>query len=240
MEAMIFRSPHGGRAKVSTVPSDSITDMSIKRLVGLILSLLGQVVVRPLTRDLDTGDTRRHAVKWLPAILVVAYTRFVENDDVSSLGVRWDGLRPFLKRVVVGLVVTLGANIVFAPVHQWFGTENIESEMAEYEDTSIPERLFIAVTAGVTEELLYRGYALERLEDETDRPALAAGGSILAFVLAHKSDQWGWKSLPLIAQPATLVTVLYMRSRDLLAVMTVHALNDAIGLLGLEQTANEE
>lgn len=206
----------------------------------VFIALFGQLILRPLTRDLDVSDVRRHAVKWLPAVLIVGYTKFVEGDAPSSLGVRWDGVGPFLKRVGAGSVIMLGANVVLAPLHEKLGTDDIEAGMTEYEDTTITERLFIALTAGVTEEILYRGYALERIEDETDSRILAAVGSLLAFVLAHKSDQWGWNSLVLIAQPATLVTLLYVRFRDLPAVMAVHALNDAIGLLGLERTLDEE
>lgn len=214
--------------------------MGLKRLVGIAVALFGQVLVRPLTGEEGTSDVRRHAVKWIPVAFVVAYTKFVEEDDISSLGFHWDGFRPFLKRVVVGLGAMLGANVILAPLHERIGTEDLMSGMAEFKETGLLTRLFVALTAGVTEEFLYRGYALERLEDETNSRLVATLGSVLAFVVAHKSDQWGWGSLALIAQPATIVTLLYVRSRDLLAVMAVHTLNDAIGLLTLERTLDEE
>lgn len=211
-----------------------------KRLVGIVVALFGHVALRPLTEDYETTDMRSHAIKWIPAVVITAYTYVVEDEDAASLGIRWDGPRAFTKRVVAGLVVMLGANVVLEPVHDRLGAEEMQSEMAEFSDTGTFERLFIALTAGVTEELLFRGYALERIESETGSRLVAAVSSTAAFVLAHKSDTWSWGSLVLIAQPAALITAVYLRSRDLLTAITVHALNDAIGLLLLEQVLDEE
>lgn len=211
-----------------------------KRLVGILAALFGHVALRPLTEEYDADDMRSHIAKWLPAVAMTAYTYVVEDEDAASLGVRWDGPTAFIKRVVGGLVVMLGANVVLAPLQERLGTEEVESGMAEFADTSVLERLFVALTAGVTEEVLFRGYALERIESETGSRLLAAASSTAAFVLAHKSDTWSWKSLVLIAQPATLITAVYLRSRDLLAAMTVHALNDAVGLLALERVLDED
>lgn len=211
-----------------------------KRLVGIAFALFGHVVLRPLADDYDADDMRAHVLKWLPTVAMTVYTYVVEDEDAASLGVRWDGPRAFVKRVILGLVVMLGANVVLDPLHERLGAEQMQSDMADFSDTGILERLFVALTAGVTEELLFRGYALERIESETGSRLLAAASSAVAFVLAHKSDTWSWKSLVLIAQPATLISAFYLRTRDLLAAMTVHALNDAIGLLMLERVLDED
>lgn len=205
--------------------------MSGKRFVGLVVSLFGFRLLRPLTDHLDEADPRRHAAKWLPAILVAAYVNIVEGRDAASLGVRWDGPRPFLKRVALGFGAMLGANIVLGPVHERLGTEELAEGMEAFGDTGLLGKLFIAATAGVTEELLFRGYALERLDELTDSRLVAAVVTTLAFVLGHKGETWGWKSVLQIAQPAVIVTALYLRFRDLLALMTIHALNDAVGLV---------
>jgi membrane protease YdiL (CAAX protease family) len=211
-----------------------------KRLVGIVIALFGHVALRPLTDGDDATDMRAHVVKWIPAVVMTAYTYIVEGEDAESLGLGWDGPKAFVKRVVAGMVVMLGANVVLEPLHERLGAEQMQSEMAEFTEASVLERLFIALTAGVTEELLFRGYALERIESETGSRLVAAASSTAAFVLAHKSDTWSWGSLVLIAQPATLITTIYLRSRDLLAAMTVHALNDAVGLLLLERVLDED
>lgn len=214
--------------------------MQVKRLVGILIALFGNVALRSLTNEHDADDMQSHAVKWLPAAVVAAYTYIVEGEDNASLGIRWDGLRPFAKRAAVGLGVMLGANVLLEPLHDRLGVEEMKTGMGEFSDTSTVERLFIALTAGVTEELMFRGYALERLETETGSRVAAAATSTLAFVLAHKGEQWSWRSLLLIAQPATLVTLFYLRTRDLLAAITIHAINDFVGLLLLERFTEEE
>ena len=205
--------------------------MVLKQLTGIVLSIFGLSATKPLRRYLGQTTLQTHGGKWVPAIGIAVYVKLIENRDGDSVGLRWDGPRPFLKRVVTGLVVMIGANIVLAPLHKRFGTEQLEADMGELSKGSFRDHLFIAVTAGVTEELLFRGYALERIEELTGNSLLAAGSTLLAFVLAHKGEMWGWKSVLLIAQPATIITALYLRFRDLPAVITIHALNDLIGLV---------
>jgi membrane protease YdiL (CAAX protease family) len=62
-----------------------------------------------------------------------------------------------------------------------------------------------ALVAGyVTEELLFRGYAVERLEEWTDSRGVAAGVSTFVFVVLHRSERWSWQSVLRIAQPAAV------------------------------------
>lgn len=214
--------------------------MSLQRLLGIAGSLAGFRLLRPLTDHLDEADPRRHAAKWLPAILVAAYVKFAEGRDAASVGVRWDGSRPFCKRVAVGFAAMMGANIALAPLHERLGTEDLQEGMEAFGDTGLLGKLFIAATAGVTEELLFRGYALERLEEVTDSRLVAAVVTTAAFVLGHKGETWSWKSVLQIAQPATITTALYLRFRDLPALMAIHALNDAVGLIFAGRIFDEE
>ncbi|PSQ38834.1 CPBP family intramembrane metalloprotease [Halobacteriales archaeon SW_10_66_29] len=207
-----------------------------ERLVGLALSLFGFGLLRPLSRRFDETDVRRHGLKWLPAALVAVYVKLVEGRDAASVGLRWDGPRTFLRRVAVGLAVMLGANVVVQPLLDRIddGGE-FAADVSAFTELGYGERLFAALTAGVTEELLFRGYAFERLEEWSDSDGVAAAVSTAVFVLLHRGETWSWQSVLRISQPAAITTALYARWRDLLALMTVHALNDAIGLLLVEQ-----
>lgn len=207
-----------------------------ERAIGLTLSLFGFGLLRPLSQRFEETDIRRHVLKWLPAALVAGYVELVEGRDAASVGLRWDGPRAFLRRVAVGLAVMLGANVVVQPLLDRLddGGE-FEADIAAFTELGYGERLFAALTAGVTEELLFRGYAFERLEEWSDSDGVAAAVSTVVFVLLHRGETWSWQSVLRISQPAAITTALYMRWRDLLALMTVHALNDAIGLLLVEQ-----
>ena len=207
-----------------------------ERAIGLTLSLFGFGLLRPLSQRFEETDIRRHVPKWLPAALVAGYVRLVEGRDAASVGLRWDGPRAFLRRVAVGLAVMLGANVVVQPLLDRLDDDGeFAADIAAFTELSYGERLFVALTAGVTEELLLRGYAFERLAEWSDSEGVAAAVSTAVFVLLHRGETWSWQSVLRITQPAAITTALYMRWRDLLALMTVHALNDAIGLLLVER-----
>jgi membrane protease YdiL (CAAX protease family) len=83
------------------------------------------------------------------------------------------------------------------------------------------------VRAGVVEEILYRGYPIERLRMLTGSVWPAAILSALAFIAAH----WAWapSQLIVVAFGAAILTALYVWKRDLPACMIAHAVTDLIG-----------
>lgn len=211
-----------------------------RRVTGIVFSLVGLKLLRPLSQRFDEDGIARHALKWLPAGLLLAYIRLVEGRDLESIGVRWDGFGPYLRRVVVGTAILLGANAVLRPLRERLpGEETFEADLAQFTSFSIPERVFIAVTAGVTEELLFRGYATERLEELTGNRLVALGIPTAVFLALHRSEQWGWASVVRMAQPALILAGLSLRFRDLLALATIHALNDIVGLVLAERFTDQ-
>ena len=91
-------------------------------------------------------------------------------------------------------------------------------------------RVILVITAGVYEETLYRGYAIERLSRYFGGKWVAAVITVALFTCAHASAV-GASQLAPIAIVAALVTLLYLWQRDLLLNMVAHATIDAFGLL---------
>ncbi len=96
----------------------------------------------------------------------------------------------------------------------------------------------LAITAGISEELLHRGLfitagvSLLRLS-----PALAAGLSVVAFATAHLyQGRPGILGAGLIG---VLLTALYAVTGSLLAPMVCHALNDIVAFLVIPAPARE-
>lgn len=87
--------------------------------------------------------------------------------------------------------------------------------------------LLTPVVAGVTEEIFYRGYAVERLAFLTGRRWLAGLIAGAAFLVLHWS--WGATQMILVAFGAVILTGLYLWRRDLACCMFAHALTDLIG-----------
>jgi membrane protease YdiL (CAAX protease family) len=86
--------------------------------------------------------------------------------------------------------------------------------------------MLLALRAGVMEEILFRGYGIERLAAVIGHRWSAAMVSLAIFTLAHLG---GWDLIYLlIVFPAGLVlTLLYLWRRDLWANILAHFLTDA-------------
>jgi len=103
----------------------------------------------------------------------------------------------------------------------------------------VAERLVVAGTAGVTEEVPYRGYAVERVTALTGSPLLAAAVSLVAFLAAHVGEHWSRAAAVQMAQPTVVLLALYLWTHSLPVVMAVHALNDAVGLLLADRAGDD-
>lgn len=91
-------------------------------------------------------------------------------------------------------------------------------------------RLFMLITAGVVEEALFRGFAIERLTALTGRRWLAALIALAAFVVAHLPF-WGLGAVATPIVGGGFFTLVYLWRRDLIACMVAHLAVDSVGLL---------
>ena len=96
--------------------------------------------------------------------------------------------------------------------------------------TPILVSLFTAFTAGVAEEILYRGFLIERLAAITGSLSWGAVIAFIAFVLMHLQF-WGLGGLIQIGVWTLVVTGLYVWRRNLGACMLMHFLNDTFALV---------
>lgn len=174
---------------------------------------------------------------------MVAYVLVVERQSVASIGWRIDGPLSFVLQTLAGTVLLLGSNALIEPVLSRFGwgaDDDLEAGLASFADYSVPERLFVAATAGVTEEVPYRGYAIERVATLTGSSLLGGAVSLAAFVAVHVGDTWTPRAALRIAVPAGLIVAVYLWTRSLPVVIAVHVLNDAVGLLLVDRYVEEE
>ena len=201
------------------------------------MSIAGVAVDRYLP---DIDDPRADLLvsdlsKWAVFLLLCGYVVFVEGRPLSSLSGRSLDPLSFVAVVGGGLLVLLTASVATAPLFDRFGVGGLEGELSQLGTLSRRHRLFVAFTAGVTEEALFHGYAIERLLETTGRPLLAGTVSFVAFTAGHVMG-WNRDAVLRIAVPALLTTVIYLLVRDVVALMAIHALNDAAGLLLVRST----
>ncbi len=86
------------------------------------------------------------------------------------------------------------------------------------------------VRAAVAEEVLFRSYPIERLEEVSGSRIFAAILSCAIFSLAHVSV-WGWAHLMLAGFGGICLTILYMWRRNLWVNIIAHFIVDATALL---------
>lgn len=212
--------------------------MTTVALVGLALALGCDRVVSATLDRLAGGEPGDVAVrlrrsdlsKVVSAGLVLAYVLLVEGRSLASIGVHPVPPLAFAGFVAGGLAATLAASAVADAVAGRVGLDNSGEALAELGRLSTAQRLRIALVAGITEEVLFRGYLVERLVELLGSPLLAGGVSLVAFVVAHYGFWDAEESVGIAAVTAALVA-LYLWTRSLPVVVAVHVLHDSIGLL---------
>lgn len=170
------------------------------------------------------------ALQWALAAGVVGFVVVVEGRPLDSLGLAAVTLRDVL---VAGAVVGVGA-VGGSVAVRAVGLQDVDDAAVFLLAQPTRRKLPLAVTAGVTEELLYRGYLLERTLEATASPALAAGLSLVAFVAAHLP---GRPARSVVAQTLGIsvgLVVAYLLVRNVLVLAAVHAAIDVLVLLSTD------
>ena len=85
------------------------------------------------------------------------------------------------------------------------------------------------MTAAVTEEVLYRGFAIGVGAQILGNLTAAVGISLAAFVGAH--FRWGLLHMASVLWAAVVLTALFLVTRDLWACIAAHGVIDLIGLV---------
>lgn len=170
---------------------------------------------------------------WLPTILVVAYWIF-EGRSFDALGLSIS----LSMAEGVGLAVTLVISaLLTAQVFQVRGNkEAAEGLMKEVESAVGVEQIMpktpteysffkvLSITAGITEEVLFRGYLIWAF-GYFMHSAFAAVVSLAVFVLAHVY-QGSKLALLKVAATGAFITLLYMLSGSLFLAIILHAVID--------------
>ncbi len=166
---------------------------------------------------------------WGLALAVVAIVLFWEGRPLASIGIEGGQYGAWAAGAMIGLTM-----VTFTVLSLHLGLQRGRSAIPEgsaqglkrLTDMPLWFRYAAVITAAVTEEILFRGYPIERLQEITGNAWLAAAIPLFVFVVAHLG---GWSAGHLVGVlfGGLLLTAIYLVTRDLVACMITHALIDS-------------
>jgi uncharacterized protein len=165
---------------------------------------------------------------WILGLAVLAWVVRNEDESVSSIGIK----RLSWGAIGWGIGGFFGLLALFILAQSVVAAVGAKPPTASLSFADVPAWLIVlmALRAGVVEEILFRGYAITRLEAVTGRTWLAAGISLLVFVALH-AGSWSASHLLFVSLAGGALTGLYLWHRNLTANIIAHCTFDIAGLL---------
>lgn len=225
------------RAAADEPGVDADSNLTVAVLVGLGLSLFGGPLLGqlPLPRWIPSSATgtllTNSLYSWVLVGVLLALVVDWEQRGVSSIGLR----RPSPSAVAVGIGAGLGGTVV-ALVLTGVAVVVLNLQQPEtltvISQLSLPAKLVIVATAVVTEEILWRGYPIERLTELTGTVWIGASVSGIVFLAVH-FPSWGLVgAIPQTVFTLVLVSV-YVWSRNVVVAMLTHGVINVLMLIVL-------
>ncbi|ADB59076.1 Abortive infection protein [Haloterrigena turkmenica DSM 5511] len=199
---------------------------------GLAIALFGLPLLSGATRALriDLHPLVTIAAQWALLGLVVGITIEIEGRSLRSLGVRQPSRRDAVP-LLVAAVLGFFALAATGPLIDALGLPERRVTGLDVDRVGVGVAVAFAVTVGVVEEVLYRGYAIERLAERTGSARLAGVISWAAFTLSHAVG-WRLGDLLQVSLAALVFTLAYLYRRSLVPVVGAHIAIWLFGVLG--------
>lgn len=201
-------------------------------VVGVLLALgFFSLPVGAWVHD-DAGLANRlgfELIVWAWVAGILLYVVRVERRPLSSIGFRAVGWKDGIIAILAGILILAGLALmllVVFPALRWSESSQVNSLSA------LPYWLnvLIVVRAAVSEEILFRGYPMERLEELTGSRAVAGVLTCTVFTLDHISF-WGWHHIFIAGLAGAALTILYLWRRNIWVNMIAHFIVDASAFL---------
>jgi membrane protease YdiL (CAAX protease family) len=202
--------------------------LAIGLVLALILPLFGHYAAPYIPTDRLTASS---IFFWALAVLVLLYVVVVERRPLSSIGLKAPGLRDLVFAGLAAGVAAVGMTIIFSVVFPALHLK-LASTSANTALLAAPfwVRFMTVLRAAVTEEILFRGYGMERLGQWSKSMWLAALVTCAIFTYAHISG-WGLPIVLIAGWGGIVLTLFYLWRRNLWANILLHWLVDAVGFL---------
>ena len=208
---------------------------SLAAFCGLTAAII--LPLLPIGKWIAPGDSMRallirEGVWWCYGAAVIAWLHFAERLPVGSIGLRRPTYKTLLFAVLgaAALVAVLVLHsVVIVPAFHL----NMSAAVAVRNQILARPywyRLLLVLRAAVVEEILFRGYMIEKVRQLTGSTLLAVTVSVVAFTFVHLRG-WGLVQLIPVFGGGVILALLYVWKRDLPSNMLAHFLTDGVGFL---------
>ncbi len=202
----------------------SLTGLFIALVLPAILAAGGPGELPP-----DTGATPsiliNEAAIWSLTLAVLGVVLFWERLPLISIGLG----RPSWQALGQGAAITVGlillATVAGALVQMSGLPVQDEGQSALVMGMPVWLQFFVVLSAGFTEEVLFRGYAIERVSELTGSRWLGAIVPIFVFGAVH-GPFWGLGHAVVAGMTGFWLTLVYLWRRNLWTNIAAHALLD--------------
>ncbi|MDD2768606.1 MAG: type II CAAX endopeptidase family protein [Methylococcus sp.] len=203
---------------------------------GLVLALLGPILVADAS---EKFIHRSYRLGWLllaqaglvavvAAILSLVF--FWERSPASSIGLR----ALTLQTLASGLALAAFFRYVFSPMAyralRRSRLGGFAKGLSELQGLPVWYLVLAVIIGGVAEEILYRGYAIERIADLTGSLWLAVTVPVAVFAIAHVPT-WGRGVALTTLVSGGIFAAFYLWQRDLTACIVAHVVTDFAGIV---------
>ena len=190
-----------------------------------LLQLIPGVSTHNLSNPRDLAATV--CFEWLVVFVLALIAFRIQDRRPSDFGLRWPGWRDILASLAALVIAFILSGIASRFVH-------IPSSLNQAQKMAVVPlalRFAVVLTAGICEEFIYRGFAIEELASFTRGRWLAALIALLFFTVPHARIYGLSPALLIPGLIGAVLTVLYLSRRNLTACMLMHALMDGTFLI---------
>jgi len=206
-------------------------EQKIFALIGFCICYLGTIYVPVLFNaifNFERGELKflQYAFLHISLFLgILYYVKKVEKREWSSLGFKsFDGARD-VKWGLIGFGLGGMSFAITGPIVAMLDMESTMDGVMKLMIYPLWIRIGIAIIAGITEEVLFRTYPIERLTEWTGSIWLAALISIVLFAGLH-IPFWSLGGAIQIGIGTIIWTLIYVKTRSIWAMIIMHVVND--------------
>jgi len=163
-------------------------------------------------------------LQWIVVIFLLLIIFFWEKKPLNSIGIKKITKMDVIWGFVV-LIIQVLSNVVIERLVILLHLVSQSSETVHVLMLPYSLKIFLVLTAGITEEIIFRGYLIERINLLSGRLVFSAIISYFVFVIFH-IPFWGFGGAIQMAVWTIPITILYVRRRNLTTCIFVHLLYD--------------